>query len=385
MSIPENPDPGGEVVHIRPVETRRDWNCFHAMPARIQGADPHYIEPLALQARQLWRRSNPYFAHAEACAWLAVRGTVPVGRISAQIDALQEHQGRAGLGQFGQLEAVDDAAVFEALTDRAGEWLRSRGCTRMQGPFDLSINHQCGLLCEGFDTPPMLMMGHAPQYYAGRLEGAGLRPVAELLAYIGPPDFPVPPVMARLEERFGRRIRLEAIGRARLGNHAELLRGLFNDAWSNNWGFVPMTRAEFAHAVGEMKALIRPGYVQLAFVDERPAGFLVTLPNLNELIADLDGRLFPIGAPKLLWRLHRRAFRGARVLLMGVRPEFQGGMIGAALSYRMMAATSAALVRDGVRRVEQSWILEQNRPMRRLLESLGMEVYKRYRIFERDL
>ena len=371
----------GGPVRVRPVETRQEWAGFHALPAAIQGGDPNWIRPLLREQRRLWSAANRWFEHGRAQAWLAWRGDRPVGRISAQVDEYHFTGQDSDTGMFGQLEAVDDPEVFAALLDAAASWIAGQGRRGLLGPFDLSINQSCGLLVDGFGVPPMMMMGHAPPYYHRRLEELGLKPATDLLAYRLSPRFKTPPAMERIVERAGERIELQAIGRGELAGIAPLLQEIFNDAWSENWGFVPFSRSEFEHMASEMKLLIRPGYVHLAHLDGEPAAFMVTLPNLNELIADLDGRLFPTGGLRLLWRLARNRHSTVRIPLMGVRKRFQGGILGAALTYRLVHATRPALLRDGVRFAELSWILENNRGMRSLIESLGADAYKRYRIY----
>lgn len=370
-------------VQLRPVRSHAEWRRFHALPARLYADDPNWVAPLRLQARQMWAPRHPFFQHAEGRAWIALRGDRTVGRISAQVDRLNDAEGRPDLGWFGQLEAENDGEVFRALTEAAAEYLGAAGRTRMQGPFDLSINQQCGLLIDGFDSPPMMMMGHAPPYYAGRLSELGFVQAAELLAYQGSPDFADPRGMQRAVSRLGQRLRIEEVDRRDLLARAETMRGLFNEAWASNWGFVPITEAEFRQDIQDMKLLIRPGYVQIAWLDDEPAAFMVTLPDLNELVADFDGRLFPFGAVKLLWRVWRKRNRRVRVPLMGVAARHHQSLTGAILSYAMMARTRAHLLADGVEWAEQSWILEQNRGMRSLIESLGMHVAKRYVILER--
>jgi len=368
-------------IEVRRVRTRRDWQRFHAIPARVRRGPSRWIRPLRLQARQLWAPRHPYFDHAEAAAWLALRDGEPVGRISAQVDRLQAEQGRPRVGQFGQLEAIDDTAVFGALLRAARAWLAEAGMTELQGPFDLSINHQCGLLVEGFERRPMMMMNHNPAYYADRLEEIGLRSAAEMLAYRGSPRYRLPERVGRLLARMGERLETQPVAREDLAGRSELMRSLFNAAWRDNWGFVPLTEAEFRHMVGEMKLLLRPGYVQLAFFDGRAAGFIVALPDFNELIDDLDGRLFPTGAVRLLWRIARRRNRRARIPLMGIDPAFQQSLSGAAIAYALIEAVRAELVADGIEETEQSWILRQNKGMRSIVEAIGMDVSQVFRIY----
>jgi len=308
-----------------------------------------------------------------------------VGRISAQIDALQAECGRPTMGQFGQLEAIDDPAVFRALTDAAGEWLVDQGMTEVTGPLDLSINQQCGLLVDGHDQSPMMMMNYNPPWYSGHLESAGFETAVETLAYRGSPRYELPARVARLLSRADRRLEIRPVSRREIGSLSEPLRRIFNAAWAGNWGFVPLTQAEFRHMVDEMKLLVRPGYVQVAAIDGELAGFIVALPDLNELVADLNGRLFPFGAPRLLWRIARKRNRRARIPLMGILPAHQQSFMGAAISYALIEAVAKALVDDGIELTEQSWILADNRGMRSIVEAIGMQVSQRFRIYRKAL
>lgn len=378
---------GGENpgVEILPVRTRKQWKCFHALPRQVQSGAPGWIQPLRLQMRQMWAPRHPFFKHATAAAWLAWRGGEPVGRISAQVDTLDADCGRPATGHFGQLEAIDDPAVFRGLFAAAESWLVERGMTEVTGPFDLSINQQCGLLVEGFEHSPTMMMGYNPPYYPRHTQALGFEPAVETLAYRGSPRFEVPARVGRLLARMENRLEIRPVPRARLAAHAESMRRIFNAAWADNWGFVPFTEDEFAHMVDEMKLLVRPGYVHVAELDGELAGFIVALPDLNDLISDLDGRLFPLGAPRLLWRIARRRGRRARIPLMGVLPKYQQSFIGAAVSYALIEAIKHSIVRDGVEITEQSWILAHNRGMRSIVESIGMEVAQRFCIYRKEL
>ena len=374
-----------EAIDVGPVRTRRQWKSFHALPAEIQSSAPNWIQPLSLQVRQMWAPRHPFFRHARANVWLATRAGKPVGRISAQIDTLQAECGRSGMGQFGQLEAIDDPAVFRALVDAAGAWLVERGMSEVTGPFDLSINQQCGLLVEGFDQAPMMMMNYNPPWYPAHLESCGFETAVETLAYRGPPRYELPTRVARLLSRVSGRLEIRPVSRGEIGKLAEPMRGIFNAAWAGNWGFVPLTEAEFAHMVDEMKLLLRPGYVQVAVIDGELAGFIVALPDLNELVADLRGRLFPFGAPRLLWRIARKRNRRARIPLMGILPKYQQSLMGAAISYALIEAIAQALIDDGIEMTEQSWILADNQGMRAIVEAIGMQVAQRFRIYRKRL
>jgi hypothetical protein len=330
-------------------------------------------------------RSNPVFEHVEWAAWIAMRGDECVGRISAQIDALHQRRYRDNTGFFGMLEAIDDESVFAALTETAGRWLQNRGMTRVRGPFNMNINEECGLLVEGFDSPPSMMMGHARGYYAPRLEACGFEPAQDMLAYMLQPDYDAPPVMQRLLARTRKRATVRPLRRERLDDELETIRDIFNDAWSQNWGFVPFTKAEFAEVGRAMLFLAHPEMVQIAEVDGRPAAMIVSLPNLNEAIADMKGRLLPFNWVKLLWRLKVRYPQSGRVPLMGVRREFQNTRLGPGLAIALIDGLATVLIRLGVRDVELSWILEDNMGMRNIIESLGGVAYKRYRILQKPL
>ncbi|GAB4170100.1 MAG: protein YghO [Wenzhouxiangellaceae bacterium] len=377
------PAPGA--LSIEEVQTRRQWRAFHTLPARLRRTDTAWVPPLGLHERQRWAPRHPVFTHLTARAWIVLRDGEVVGRISAQDDRLQAEQGRPELGHFGQIEAIDDRDVFRALIDAASDWLIRRGKTVMQGPFDLTINQQCGLLVDGFDVMPAMMMNHHPLWYQGHLEAVGMVPVAELLAYRGAADFPLPRAARRVLRGLQGRLSFRALTSAELRRHAEVMRELFNASWARNWGFIPFTAEEFRHLVHEMKPLLRPGYVQLAMLDSRPVGFMVALPDLNLLIRDLDGRLWPTGWAKLLYRLMRGRFEQVRIPLLGVHPDYHRTPEGAAIAYGLIHAIQSAVLRDGVSFGEQSWILEQNRGIRSIIESLGMQVVQRFRIYQLEL
>ncbi len=379
QEAPTTPD-----LAITPVATSRDWRDFFALAQRINGGDPAWIAPLTQMRRRQWSHRNPWHRHGRARAWLARRDGQAVGCISAQVDELHERTWGEKLGYFGQLEAIDDHRVFHALLNTAATWLRDQGMTLMRGPYDLSVNQTCGLLVEGFDSPPMMMMGHAPPYYATRLEDAGLSPAMDLLAYRVPPRFGTPPPVARILDRLGDRLRVRPLDRARFAEEMTLLRDIFNDAWSSNWGFVPFTEAEFHQLGKDIRPLAREGYIQIAELDGEAAAFIAVLPNFNEYIRDFRGRLLPFNWAKLLWRLRRPPLT-ARVPLMGVRMARQKGIAGSALAFSVIEAARQPVDRDGVQTVELSWILETNKGMRSILEAIGAEVYKRYRIYQRSL
>jgi hypothetical protein len=338
---------------------------------------------LLLERREQFSARNPYFAHARCSFWLAYRGTKPVGRISAQIDELYQERYRDATGFFGFLEAENEAETFHELLSTAEVWLRDHGMLRIRGPFNFSINQECGLLVEGYDTPPMIMMGHCRPYYAAQLSAEGYRGVKDLLAYRLPTDFTPPQFMKAVLNKAAGCARVRPLRRSRFNDDLKIIQEIFEDAWSTNWGFIPFTDDEIRHLGYSLRLLVDDDAVQIAEVDGVPAAMIVAFPNLNEVIRDLHGRLLPFGWLKLLWRLKVKSPKTARVALMGVRKRFQRSPLGAALGLLLIDALRAYGIRRGVQEVELSWILEDNMPMRNMLTMVGGIPYKRYRIYEK--
>lgn len=372
-------------LQVTPVVGAEDMARFIRVPWRIYADDPAWVPPLLAERRQHLSAKNPFFEHAKWRAWIAYRGKTAVGRICAQVDRLHLERHRDAAGFFGMLEGEDDAALFGALLETAEGWLREQGMRMVRGPFSLSINQESGLLVEGFDTPPMVMMGHARPYYPGHIEAHGYTKARDLLAYWLDLSFEVPKSVRRIMRQLGGRARERPLRRAEFNHDMEILRDIFNDAWSDNWGFVPFTQSEFAHLGRALKFLITDECVQIVELDGEPVAMMVWLPNVNEALRDLNGRLLPHGWLKLLWRLKVRFPRAVRVLLLGVRRRLQGGPLGAALPFMLIEASRRAAVKRGVRAAELSWILEDNRGVCSIIESIGGVPYKRYRVYEKEL
>jgi hypothetical protein len=383
MGKTAGPAAGGVVV--RSVNNRREMGAFIDVPWHVYADDPLWVPPLRLERRLHFSRFNPFFEHGEWQAWIAYRNNQPVGRISAQIDRL--HRERYGLdtGHFGLLEGIEDAEVFASLLHAAEEWLAARGAKQISGPFNLSINQECGVLVEGFDTPPVVMMPHSRPWYGRLLEAQGYYALKDMLAYWVEVDFEAPRMMRALVERFSGQIRLRPLNRSKFREEIEVLRDIFNDAWSDNWGFVPFTKAEFAELGNSLRLLVPDEAIAIAEVDGIPAAFMVGLPNLNEIFAELDGKLFPFGWTRLVRKLRSRRVRTARIPLMGVRKQFQNTPLGAALAFMVIDALGKVGRDWGIQAVELSWILEDNKAMRRMLDSIGCKEYKRYRIYGKML
>ncbi len=375
-------------IVLERVASRADLKRFLDLPAGIYADDDAWVPPLRFERLEhLNPRKNPYFATAEVAYWTALRGGEPVGRISAQVNRAHLARHKDATGHFGFLEAIDDPAVFAALTAAAEGWLKARGLARVVGPFSLSINDESGLLIDGFGTPPYLMMGHARPYYATRLEACGYRKAADLIAYLYDLASDPPAMVTRTIDKLRREpgLRIRPFDMARYREEVETVAEIFNDAWADNWGFVPLSPPEIAFLAKNLRPLVSPGHAAIAELDGEAVAMAVTLPNVNEAIADLGGRLLPVGWAKLLWRLKVSGVETARLPLMGVRRRLQNGPLGAALALGVIDSVRRYHAGRGTKWGELSWVLEDNAGVRRIIEMLGAAPYKTYRLYEKAL
>jgi hypothetical protein len=361
-------------LQIVKVENRKALNNFIRVLWPLYKDDPAWVPPLMLERRMQLAPSNPYFEHADYSSWIAYRDRTPVGRISAQIDQLHLDRYQDATGFFGMLEAENNSETFQILMDTAENWLRTRGMQRVAGPYNLSINQELGLLVEGFETPPVVMMGHALPYYAERIEENGYRKEKDLLAYMLDAEFAHPPAMQAIMVRAKKRVKTRSLRKSDFKEELKLIRDIFNDAWSQNWGFIPFTDPEFQHLGKDLKMLVADDLIAIAELDGEPAAFGVVLPNINEIIRDLNGRLLPFGWLKLLWRLKVKYPKTARVPLFG-----------AALAFSVITAVQSPVVKHGIKQLELSWILEDNKGMRNIVEAISGRAYKTYRIYGKNL
>jgi hypothetical protein len=376
-------------VEIVPVQSTRQWHDFHHLPFKVYRGDPNWVAPLLLERKfHFQAKHNPYFQHARAAFFLAYRGGEPVGRITAQIDQLHLDRYNDATGHFGFIEAIDDAAVFSALLAAAQDWLRAQGMKRVIGPVSFSLWDQPGLLVDGFDTPPSVMMNHHRPYFAGHIAANGYQKAEDLIAYRYGPDAPT----ATLEKLLARAMRGGEVtlrnirmDKEHFAGEVALLLDIINDAWSDNWGYVPMTKAEIDDLSGILKVLLRPGDVAIAEYQGKPAAFAAIFPNLNEAIRDMNGRLFPFNIFKLLWRMKVKRTKTARMPMMGVRKSLQSSPVGAALALSVIRSVRDFNFSRGVVDSELSWILDRNERVRHVIEMVGGVPYKRYRVYEKPL
>lgn len=374
------------MIRIETVLDKRDLKAFIDFPSSLYRNDPSWITPLYVEREEHLSKKNPGTEHIEWQAWVAKKEGKVVGRITAQIDSLHRERYGEDTGHFGMIDAIDDPEVFRALFTAAEDWLKSKGALKITGPFSLNINQESGLLVEGFDTPPSALMTHAKPYYATNLERQGYTQGIDLLAYwMKRTDLNFSPSLIKMMAQVGKKVTLRRLNRKRFNEEMQVLREIFNSGWQDNWGFVPFTEHEFATMGDQLKFLVPDDMIYIAEVDSVPCAFIVGLPNINEAIADLNGRLLPFGWAKLLWRLKVSGVRTARVPLMGVRQEYQFSRVGPIIALLLIEALRDPFAKRNIDALEMSWILESNSGMRTILERIGAVPYKRYRLYEKQL
>ena len=378
------PGRSGGRVEVRQVAGRRERDAFLRLPWRIYGDDPAWVPPLLHDVRTLLDPDrHPFHEHAEVACFLAWRGDRPVGRIAAILNRahIEFHEEQAGF--FGLWETIDDAGVAGALLETAEQWLSERGMRTIRGPFNLSTNDELysgGVLIDGFGFPPIVMMAHSPPYYPSLLEGAGYSKSMDLLSYWLAGEQP-PERLTRGADRILRRegIVIRPIDMRRFDAEVAVVQDIYNSAWERNWGFLPMTGAEIQHMAKQLRPVINPRLCAIAEADGEPVGFALGLPDYNQAIRHVNGRLLPFGLLKLLW--YRRRIDAARVLTLGVKRGYRNKGLDALLILHIWREG----VRAGYAKGECSWILEDNWDMRRGLERIGASVYKTYRVYEKQL
>ena len=361
---------------------RRQLKEFIRFPWKIYGDNPNWVPPLILTQLQFFTPGkNPYFAHSKAQLFMAFRGEEPVGRISAHENNQHIHVHKDGAGFFGFFECIDDHTVGQALLDAASNWLGERGLKTMRGPLSFSVNDEAGLLIDAFDEPPLIRMTYNPPYYAGLIEGYGLQKIQDLYAYAmfegehlsetvrGIAD-------AALEDP---KLVVRTINERDLKSEMEKIGKIYAEAWSENWGAVPLTDDEFDRIVGELKLIADRDLFFIAEYDGEPAGMSLVLSDVNEALKKAGGRLFPLGLLKILW--HKRKIGSMRMPLMGIRKEYRMKGIDAVLCSR----TYDVVKKKGLRKIELSWILESNTAANAVLKKMGARRSKTYRIYEKPL
>lgn len=349
--------------------------------------DPAYITPLRVEIEErLDPRKNPFFEHGEAVVFTAHREGRVVGRCSASIDRAHLARYADATGFFGFFDTLEDEEIAHELLEAAERWLAERGMRRIRGPMSLCINEEAGLLVEGFEHPPVFMMPHSRPYQAGLLEREGFAPVKDLIAW----RYDVQKVPKRALDAWDQmrtlpELSIRSFRKKTLAHDIHDMMDVFNDAWSDNWGFVPATDAELAKVAQDLKLVLDESLAFFAELDGRPVGICVALPNLNEATRDLGGELFPFGFAKLLWRAKVRGLSSARLITLGIRKELRGVKRYGGLSAAMYVELAKRGASRGYRWAELGWTLDDNAAVNVAIRRMGGKPYKRYRVFEREI
>lgn len=390
--LAHSPSPGAATLARPPVYVRqalrsRDRDAFVRFPWEIYRGDPHWVPPLLVERKDFINpRLHPFYLHGAAAQFLAYRGERLVGRIQASDDPHYNAEHGSNLGCFGMFESIDDEEVAQSLIEAAAAWLRGRGRTQLMGPIDYSTNYACGLLVDGFETPPRIMMNHNPPYYSGLLEACGLAKAKDLYSWWFDDRQDMLAAWRQKAERISARggFVIRPFQMNDFAAEIERCKQVYNAAWERNWGFVKMSDAEFAYLAKHLRQLALPELLLLAEIDGRPVGFSMTLPDLNEAIRPLDGRLFrcglPIGLVRLFYNIRR--IRTARLLTLGVVEGFRRRGIAELLILRTLDYGKNIARYTGA---ELGWTLEDNELINRTIIAVGGQRYKTYRIYQREI
>jgi hypothetical protein len=353
----------------------------------IYAGDPSYVRPLDFDVSdRLDRKKNPFFEHAEGTAWVAYRDGRPVGRVTAQIDHEHLKRYHDDTGAFGFFDTIDDPEVARALLEEAGRWVKARGMKRMRGPLSLSMNEEVGCLIEGFHHPPMVMMTYHRPYQGGLIEQAGFGKLKDLYAWrydVG--EVPVRAQKAHAEIAAMPEVETRRADTKHLLRDVRIIMDVFNDAWSDNWGFVPLTEKELTKLASDTRLILVPEITRLTFINGEPAAVALALPNINELIRDLNGKLFPTGIAKLLYRLRVQGPKSGRLVILGIRKQWRNVRRYAGLSAFLYVEMNRSGHLLGLRDGELGWTLEDNAAINAGIKLMGGRIYKRYRIYEREV
>ncbi|HEX8300966.1 GNAT family N-acetyltransferase [Sphingomonas sp.] len=380
-------------LSIRPVATKADRKAFIELAYRLNGNDPNWVAPLRSEvAATIDPKKNGWFSHAEAQLFLAERDRKVVGRISAHIDFLAlempaEKGFGPGTGFWGLFEAEDQNAA-KALMNAAEDWLRKKGMTKSMGPLSLSIWEEPGLLVKGHDHPPTILMGHHPAHYQGWIEALGYAPAKKLLTYCLNVENGFPPLIQRIVAAGEKnaRIHIRRVSKAKFEDEAAIILAILNDAWSDNWGFVPLTAPEIADVGNKLKPLVFEDLIRIAELDGEPVAFMMTLPDMNEVLRPLKGSLLPFGWLKLLMWLRKPKSHTMRVPLMGVVKRLQSSRMASQLAFMMIEFIRRDAVVDyGTRRGEIGWVLDDNQGMNAIAHAIESKINREYLIYRKAL
>ena len=373
-------------IEIKQHQPGRDLKDFMQVPFDVYANDPVWVSPLNMQIRdRLTPEKNPFFEHAEVALFTAWKDGKAVGRISAQIDHEHLRVHKDGAGFFGFFDTINDQEVATALVESAEKWLADRGMSLMRGPCSLSINDEAGLMIEGFDQPPVIMSPHHRDYQGALAEGSGLLKVKDCYSWWYDVAEPTPEAQKAWEAiKALPEVRFRTVNRRKLETEVYDILDVYNDAFRDNWGFVPATDAE----AKKMAADLGPIANDLSFfaeIDGRPVGICICLPNLSEVIRDFDGKLSPVNMVKLVWRLKVREPKSGRLILLGIRTELRHEKRYAPLAMAICAELTRRGREMGYEWADLGWTHEDNHPVNIIIQRAGAKIYKRYRLYEKAI
>lgn len=368
------------MIEVIPADDKKNFKEFINLPFRLYSNDPLWVPPLISDIKEQFSAQNPFFGHGEVMPFIARISNRTVGRITAIHNQIHVDFHNEKAGFFGYFDCIDENNVARRLFEETGKWLGIKGLTLMRGPMNFSVHEECGLLVEGFDESPMIMMPYNFSYYQKLIENCGLTKAKDLYAYITEvmTDFPDKVHrVGKIAESQG--IRVRSVNLKHFLEEMMIFKGIYDSAWEKNWGHIPMTDKELEHMVKKLKPVIVPELVLIAESNNGPVGFMMFLPDLNYVLKKINGKLFPFGIFKALW--YSRKIKNVRLLLLGIKEGFRRRGVDSLLFIEGLKV----LHKIGYEKMELSWVLEDNYPVQRIIETMQGRLYKKYRIYEGKL
>ena len=366
------------MLNIETVKTKKDFDDFLKLPWKIYKHNKYWVPPLLVDVKSMFNKSkNPFFQHAEIELFIARKENEVVGRIVAIVDKNHNDYHNEKTGFFGFFEVINDYDVAKSLLDAAAGWCKKKGMNILRGPANFSSNDEWGLLIEGFDSSPIIMMTYNPVYYIDLLEDYGFKKAKDLFAFYKDTVVDIPERIKRIVEYVKKKenITVRHINMKHFNRELGIVKDVYNSAWSKNWGFVPMTNAEMDYLAEKLKPIVVPELILFVEIKSQPAGICLTVPNYNEVLAKINGKLNPIGILKFLY--YKNKIKDTRLLALGVKHEFQGKGLNAIMMVEIFNIAKKLGYRGG----ELSWTLEDNKLINNDIESTGAKLYKKYRIY----
>ena len=364
------------------IDFKKDLNKFINVPWAIYKDDPNWVPPLKIAVKELFKPKHPFYEVGDIKLFLAYKNNQAVGRVAAIINRAHNKFWNDKIGFWGFYESVNDPEISKGLISRAENWLRSKGMKTFRGPVNPSTNYECGLLVQGMHDPPQIMMTYNPEYYQEQFQQQGYEKVKDLLAYQIDLSFKMPDKITRIASRIekSKKVTYRFINKKKWNDEVQLMLGIYNKAWQKNWGFIPMTNKEFIHTANDLKNVVDENLIMFVLVDGVEAGFIVCLPDYNQVFKKIpSGKLLPTGIFKLLRA--KKYVKRVRVITLGVMQEYRKMGLETLLYQKMHEQLKAHQFQEA----EMSWILEDNLNMNKPLITMGAKPYKTYRIFEKSI